>query len=1225
MRPKENKDTWDLIQFYVDCHNVDANHIRAYDEFIERAKKMLETEIVVGNITLYIKNLQTVAPYHIVEGKKIDIFPSECVKFKETYCSDIFCDIECVVTNDEIEEYMATDIQMISELIKYIIPKAKKIKEMKQSILERFLKGKDKISWKSLTDADYKSVLRHVKPHVNIEDFMCNDEECECKTNKDHHILERIILRIKDVSKTRKRTYSLANEDRKIFERVHIGTIPVMVGSCLCNLRTGNPSEEILKDEFKFGLGGYFIYKGTSRFIMFQERSTFNRFMLFDDEKAKSKNKKFLQSIEIRNSATDDAPTSSVALGLQKDGYFYVYMKYLNDKKYIPAVLFFHAMGYKNPKDIIDLIVNKDDPFFKDASPYILKFLEQGDGEDYVDHLGNLGKDKVNDKELYAQTIIEKFFLHHYRDIKEKAHYFGFMILSLLKFIKGEIRAEDRDHFGKKVLDTEAALFSNVFYTSMRRTISEITSNLEKCTGQANINANILFPFKDPTKMPITSGFSKALTMNMWGGTEKKDGVSQVFSPYNYAGAIISLQRCTLQLKKMNKKKKPRMVHGSMYGVIDPFDTPEGENVGFNKVQAALAFVSNSLNIDNIREYLKKHIHPIGEKSHELKKVFIDNYWIGNTTTEKAIKLERKLRNCKRNGSLNLSTVSIVWNDIREELHIYAQCGRLMRPWLVVEDGKLLYDSKYLKEWKTWDDAIYSGVIEMLDQNELEFTMIATSISDFYKLTEEERKECRYCDIHPATLLGAGAGCITDPSRNQGPRNAYGANMKRQAVGTTGRFDSGRTLFYPQRALVENKLANVLLKYDQLPAGVNVPIAFTHYKGMTIEDGSVVKKSAIEMGWGWTSKTTSHLMEITDPENETIEIPNPNECYRYKSRQNYHLDENGIVKVGSCVEENDVLCGKTIMLDNGTRPKMDQSLLYKETNRGYVKKVDIIEKGWRGCKIIKIDIVEIRIPEWGNKITPLCAQKTTIAEIANEEDMPFSPNPCEASPVVIYSPQCFPSRMTISLLYEVFLGRYVSSIDYARVRKGKKGKYHHNGSEDCTPFEGNDDEKLEWIMDQLVRMGYRRDGCSELINGMNGRPMKVHSFTGIVHMQILKHMVADKINARASGPVQSVMRCPTEGRSKNGGTKIGTMEKDCLIANGATHTILDRMCLSSSKFTTTVCSRCGIVESYNSTKNDRCRVCRKDGVMVPITIPYSFKVVSQHLMALNMCMRVLTK
>lgn len=1245
MSLEKNSDGWDLVQFFIDCHNVDSNHIRAYDQFIAFMEERINTTITVGDTTLKLKNLQLVAPYHIVDGKKVDIFPSECIEMKESYSADVFCDIECLTSGDHQDQYEVSDVEMLGEFVEYMLPDMK-IKKIRNEIF-RFLEEDGEIKWKSLKKSHYKNILKFLKPHIDLEDYACNDEYCECFDDKYHHVIQRIEKRIKDVCKTRTRVANFENSETKTFEHVHIGSIPVMVGSCLCNLRTGNPSKEILKREFKFGLGGYFVKGGIKRSIVFQERSTFNRFMLMDGETSKSKNVKYLKSVEIRNSATDHAPTSSFRVGVLKDGNFYVNMKYLNEKKFIPALHLFHAMGFTDPKTILNMIIDKDDPLYEMAAPHILKMFEHAETSNYLDELGCLGKDKVNDKDLHVQTIIDKHFMHHYRNINSKARYYGFMLYTLLKFMNGDMREEDRDHFGKKVLDTESSLFSNLFYSSMKKTVAEITSNLEKCEGKT-INANILFPHKDSSKMPITTGFSKALTTNNWGGTEKKDGVCQIYEPHNYAGAIIALQRCTLNLPKNNKKRKPRMVHGSMYGVVDPFYTPEGENIGFNKVIAALCYVTQKIDASNVLNLLMNnclavaHIDDVGDHTgrdvdidgdiyphippkNDRVKIFVDSHWIGVTEKNHAIKISKKLRIYKRACKID-PTISIVWNDIHDELHIFTQIGRLMRPWLVVKNGELLFDNSMLDKWESWDDALSSGTIEMLDQNELEFTMIATSVDSFCEMSEEERRECHYCDIHPATLFGAGAGTITDPSRNQGPRNAYGAKMTEQAIGTQGRENSPRTMFYPHRALVQNKLSNVLLKYDQVSAGENVPIAFMPYKGMTIEDGSVVCKSAIDMGLFWTSKVTSHTLEIKDPENEIIEIPVKEECIKYKSSKNHNLDENGLIKVGSLVQENDVLCGKTTLLENEKKPKSDSSMLYKDKNRAYVKSVNVIERGWKGTKIVKVDLVEIKIPEWGNKITPLCAQKTTISEIAQRADMPFCPHPTEApNPIVIYSPLCFPSRMTISLLYETFLGNYIASADLKRVRRGKVGKYKHNGVEECTQFDGNDKEKLKWIMDRLKEMGYRSDSYVELYNGMNGKVIETHIFTGIVHMQVLKHMVSDKINVRSTGPFQPLMRCPTEGRAANGGAKIGNMEKDCIIANGATHVLLDSMCLSSNKYVTTVCSVCGIIETYNSTKNATCRSCRKDGVMVPVLIPYSFKVVAQELMSLGIMMRVLTQ
>lgn len=1189
---KKNSDAWPLIEFYVDCHNVDANHIRAYDEFIEKMKEMVKTTIVSGNTTLKIDNLELVTPYKIEDGKKVDVYPSECTENKDSYCSEMYCTIECI-----------TDINVENSISD---------KKILKHIVQKFSTAPTDF-YKTIENTNPKNILQSIKKFTTPD--QCGEIDCACTSDKWHHNLTNIKKEIVDLQTS-------TDKEHKIFERVHIGTVPVMVGSCLCNLRNGNPPPEILKKEFIFGLGGYFVHKGTNRYIMFQERSAFNRLMTFDDTK-KMKNKKFYKSVVIRNSATNDASTSLLTLGVQKDNNIYVNMAFIQEKAYIPAFHFFYAMQINDPEKILGYIISKDDPLFEKAAPYLLEMFELASKSSYIEEIGSLGKDKVNDKEAHIETIINKFFLHHYKTVEAKAKYFGFMIYTLIQFIENVISAEDRDHFGKKLLDTEANLFSNVFYISMKKTVSEISANLEKSIK--NINAKVLWPIKDTQKMPITSGFCKALTTNAWGGLDKKDSVSQILKPHNYTNAIICLQRCCLQLKSTNKNKKPRMVHASMYGVVDPYDTPEGEKVGYQKILAALTYISNSIDSSLLLSYIRDKTIPMESAKTQMAKIFMDYQWISVDTIENLQKLYSKLKKFKKSCRID-PTTSIVWNDIRQELHIHTHQGRLMRVWLCIEDGEIVYNSLENTKFESMEECFTSGCLEMLDQNELEFTNVAKSIEYFYSLTIEKRKEFQYCDIHPATLMGLGAGCITDPSRNQGPRNAFGANMKRQAVGSVGKFDGARSMFYPQRSIVENKLANVMLKYDQCPSGMNVPIAFCPYKGMTIEDGSVVSKAAIEMGLFWTDYTTTYLVEINDSDREFIEIPDVDQCIRYKSHRNHNLDDTGIIKKGSIVMENDVLCGKTVLVDNESKPKKDDSLIYRESQQAYVKSTKIINKGTKNLQI-KIDLVEIKVPEWGNKITPLCAQKTTIAEIANEEDMPFCPYSNEyPNPVVIYNPLCLPSRMTISLLCEVFLGKYVAACDYKRVIKGKIGNYKHNGFEDCTQFNGTDEDKLYWVMDRLHEMGYRKDGCLEMYNGMTGKPIITHIYTGIVHMQVLKHMVSDKINIRSTGPVQSVMRCPTEGRSKKGGVKIGTMEKDCLIANGVSNIILDRMCLSSSKYVTTICVLCGIIETFNPLKSEkRCRVCRKDNTMVNIVMPYSFKVIVQEMMSLGIVIRLLAK
>ena len=172
-------------------------------------------------------------------------------------------------------------------------------------------------------------------------------------------------------------------------------------------------------------------------------------------------------------------------------------MEYLDKDKVIPAFLFFHALGFTKPEQILKFIIHRDDPLLKitKIKLELLKMFELADTHDWVDAVSNLGrewpvnfaqikdakkrqkaKDDLHQAKLdYIEEMLETKFLHHYSGKKAKAYYFGFIIYNLLslsfedkdkhtdiKFIK----PEDRDHFGKKVLNTESELFSNVFFSA---------------------------------------------------------------------------------------------------------------------------------------------------------------------------------------------------------------------------------------------------------------------------------------------------------------------------------------------------------------------------------------------------------------------------------------------------------------------------------------------------------------------------------------------------------------------------------------------------------------------------------------------------------------------------------------------------------------------------------------------------------------------------------------
>merc|ERR1719331_3343726 len=128
------------------------------------------------------------------------------------------------------------------------------------------------------------------------------------------------------------------------------------------------------------------------------------------------------------------------------------------------------------------------------------------------------------------------------------------------------------------------------------------------------------------------------------------------------------------------------------------------------------------------------------------------------------------------------------------------------------------------------------------------------------------------------------------------------------------------------------------------------------------------------------------------------------------------------------------------------------------------------------------------------------------------------------------NPHGFPSRMTVAKMIELLGGK-------AAVHDGR------------------------------LRHGFNYEGKDVLTSGITGQPIPAYIFMGPVYYQKLKHMVLDKMHSRARGPRVVLTRQPTEGRSRDGGLRLGEMERDCLVAHGASQLILERLMKSSDEFT----------------------------------------------------------
>ncbi|KAK5001869.1 DNA-directed RNA polymerase III complex subunit Rpc2, partial [Cryomyces antarcticus] len=242
--------------------------------------------------------------------------------------------------------------------------------------------------------------------------------------------------------------------------------------------------------------------------------------------------------------------------------------------------------------------------------------------------------------------------------------------------------------------------------------------------------------------------------------------------------------------------------------------------------------------------------------------------------------------------------------------------------------------------------------------------------------------------------------------------------------------------------------------------------------------------------------------------------------------------------------------------------------------------------------ILKVQMRQTRRPELGDKFSSRHGQKGVTGIIAEQADMPF--NDAGICPDIIMNPHGFPSRMTVGKMLELVSGK-------AGVLSGDL-QYG-------TAFGGS---KVEDMGDLLMKHGFSYSGKDFVTSGITGESLPAYVFFGPIYYQKLKHMVQDKMHSRATGPRAILTRQPTEGRSRQGGLRLGEMERDCLIAYGASQLLLERLMLSSDAHQIDVCETCGMMGYHNW-----CQTCKSSKGVIRMTVPYAAKLLIQELLSMN--------
>jgi DNA-directed RNA polymerase II subunit RPB2 len=1033
-------------------------------------------------------------------------------------------------------------------------------------------------------------------------------------------------------------TLSEYDEQVKVFEGVSLGKIPVMLGSSLCIMNDYPMSKDEI-GECPYDPFGYFIIHGSERTILCQEKVADNRIMIFFNKKTSAKFTFSAEMKSLHESFTTPPKKLEVRIATKFNGMGYpLTMCVPRFREDIPLMVMFRAFGMESDEEIANLICPTGEYMellgasFKECSD--IKVYNREDAITYLTHHLQYGT-ASEDKHGYVRSLLETEYLPHVKFGGDKSTHevlnarkmilTSWLVRRLLLASEGVLNVDDRDAYPNKRVVTTGALLTHLFRQLFQKVCKDIRSKFvhevnndswkkgETSRPLEILNVNNLYKIlkvstiEGKLKQALATGNFTVQglgTSTSVMSNATKVGVSQVLNRLSYSATLSHLRRIQTPVEKSGKLLAPRKLHGTSWGYVCPVETPEGHSVGIVKSMAMLTSITQHTPASVVLNVLENG--PDLQWIVSIKDIYRGTMIILNGVivayTENPTAIHNYLRAAKRNFSLHPHT-GVSWNIRDYIINIETDSGRFVRPLYRVENGVILQGP--LNENKDWNDWIRSN-LEYIDPCETEVIRVAVTPAD---ITNTHT----HCEVHPTLIMGHMANSIPFSDHNQSPRNTYQSAMGKQAMGIFARNyakrldKNGYILCSPMRPFVETRMMHTL-KTHEMPSGDNIMVAIGCYGGYNQEDSVILNKGAINRGLFRTLYYTIYKDEehrnIASGKEEKFVKPRRENTRGFKTSSYHAVGDNGVPILNAIIKENDVVIGKVTSIKNDANGYQyrDSSSTHKNSENCRVDGV-WQDRNSDGYPFVKVRVVSERVPEIGDKFSSRHGQKGTCGIMLNEEDMPYTAKGLR--PDLIMNPHAVPSRMTIAQLMETMYGKVCTE-------KGTLG--------DGTPYSHL---PVENIREQLLELGMHPYGNEILYNGQTGEMMEAEIFMGPTFYQRLKHMVIDKKHSRARGPIVSLTRQPCEGRSRDGGLRVGEMERDCMLSHGASVFTKERLMDVSDPFTTGFCKGCGTLAVVNPLENIyHCGTCGVQTQFEMKTIPYAVKLWSQELEAMHIVPRM---
>lgn len=496
-----------------------------------------------------------------------------------------------------------------------------------------------------------------------------------------------------------------------------------------------------------------------------------------------------------------------------------------------------------------------------------------------------------------------------------------------------------------------------------------------------------------------------------------------------------------------------------------------------------------------------------------------------------------------------------------------------------------------------------AGIIEYITPEEHENCMISVNVETLRLYQNNVNYVFTHCDIEQAI---AGIPCLTSPyaSHNQGPRIIYQTNQVKQAGGWFANnwpYRVDREAFLQHDC--EEPLVRTIANNFMTPIGQHVVLAIASSTGYNQEDSLLVKKEAVDRSAFNGSHFTFEQAELE--QGDSFGVPPDNITMDRKAYANYgKLQSAGAPREGTKIVPDDVLIGKYAEMPKvqnipDTFKFVDKSVIYKGNEEVYVQHI-VTDRNSDDVPFCKVALRSDRNVGIGDKFSSRSGQKGVVGIKLPEADMPFTSS--GIIPDIVMNPHAIPSRMTIGQIIESLVG--TANANMGRVTNG-------------TLFDKVD---LENVGDELERYGYNRMGTHRMMDGCTGEVMDVELFSGIVYMQRLQKFWHDSSYSVKTPVLDPITRQPLGGKSSGGGLRIGEMEKDVCMANGAMRFLEEKFFTHSDGFPVYICKNCGEYAIYNQERGMfKCntKTCNGNEEIVKVKSSWSTKLLMQELNSIN--------